>query len=100
MTYAYAIYFMGFFVRWTHFVGSSDSLFVKFPVEITTNQISFATWNVLSRLIMDHICHPCVSTKDWKVVERFLVLPESEFLTRCLSPWKKISGHVSSYVIF
>lgn len=47
MTYAYAIYVMGFFVRWIHVVGSSDSLFVKFPVEITTYQISFATWNVL-----------------------------------------------------
>jgi len=47
MTYAYATYVMGFFVRWTDLVGSSDSLFVKFPVEITTYQISFATWNVL-----------------------------------------------------
>lgn len=43
----YAIYVMGFFVRWIHLVGSSDSLFVKFPVEITTYEISFATWNVL-----------------------------------------------------
>lgn len=33
------------------------------------------------------------------VVQRFLAVPESEFFTKCLSPSKEISGHVSLYVI-